>query len=199
MAPADIRIRQHDVALGQAADDQGLRPHRHPAAIRQDQFGEDPAVLALVNLGAHREPAGLEVGPLEDLHLDGADEGVRLDPGVLPCGVGQLPRERVDEVREPADVRGREGDGEVVGRDEAPDAHPPVEVHLAGQSSADLDRLEVAPKRLGQRSLHQTLESLLKLLESHGLPKITCPPRSAGCRQASDLVTCTQIRPVTEP
>ena len=77
------------------------------------------------------------------------------------------------------DVGRRERDGEGVGRDEAAHPHPPVQVHLARQPAADLDRLEVASKRLGQRSLHQTLEALLKLLESHGLPEITGPVRSS--------------------
>jgi len=70
-----------------------------------------------------------------------------------------------------------------------------VQVHFARQPPTDLDRLEVASKRLGQRSLHQTLEALLKLLESHGPQKTTGPPPSSGTRQASDLVTYTQNQP----
>ena len=105
----------------------------------------------------------------------GPDEGVALDLGVLAGGVGELAGERIDEIGEPADVGGREGHGKGIGRDEAPHTHPPVQVHLAGQPAADLDRLEVASKRLGQRTLHQTLEALLKLLESHGLQEITGP------------------------
>ena len=75
------------------------------------------------------------------------------------------------------DVGRRQRHGEGVGRDQAAHADPPVQVHLARQPPPDLDRLEVASKRLGQRSLHQTLESLLKLLESHGLPQDYRPVR----------------------
>ena len=180
MAPAHVGVRQHDFTLGQPADDQGLRAHRHPPAVRQDELGQEAAVLALVHIRRHREAARLQAGPFEDLHLDRADEGVALNPRVLAGGVGELAGEGVDEIREAADVGRRERHGEGVGRDEAPDPHPTVQVHLAGQPAADFDRLEVASKRLGQRALHQTLESLLKLLESHGLPEITGPPRPGG-------------------
>jgi hypothetical protein len=64
-----------------------------------------------------------------------------------------------------------------------------VQIHLAGQPAADLDRLEAASKRLGQRTLHQTLEALLKLLESHCLPEITGRGPRTGIHRASDLVT----------
>ena len=75
--------------------------------------------------------------------------------------------------------------------------YPPVQVHLARQPPAYFNRLEVASKRLGQRALHQTLESLLKLLESHGPPEITGPVRPRGIQQASDLVTSTWNGPRT--
>ena len=121
---------------------------------------------------------------LEDLDLDRPDKGVALDLGVLAGGIGELARERIDEIGEPAHVGRRERHREGVGRDETPDPHPSVEVHLACQPAADFDRLEVASKRLGQRALHQTLESLLKLLESHGHPEITGPVRPRGIQAA---------------
>ena len=144
---------------------------RRPSG-RTSSARNPPSSLSRTSAETVNRP-GLERGPLEDLHLDRADEGVALDLGVLAGGVGELPRERVDEIGEPVDVGGGEGHGEGVGRDEAPHPHPPVQIHLAGQPAADLDRLEAASKWLGQRTLHQTLEALLKLLESHGLRQIT--------------------------
>ncbi len=82
------------------------------------------------------------------------------------------------------DVGRCQGHDEGIGRDEASHAHPPVQVHLTCEPPPDLDRLEVASKRLGQRTLHQTLEALLELLESHGPAQTNGPvrPIQAYCR-----------------
>ena len=53
------------------------------------------------------------------------------------------------------------------------DAHPAVEVHFSSHLPADLDRLEVALEGFRQRTLHQSLEAVLELLESHGSPNPT--------------------------
>ena len=68
-------------------------------------------------------------------------------------------------------------------------AHPAVQVHLARQPPPDLYRLEVASERLGQRTLHQTLEALLELLESHGSPQTTGPRRPIRAHGRPDLPT----------
>ena len=79
--------------------------------------------------------------------------------------------------------------------DKAPDAHPAMKIHLAGKPPADLDWLEVVAERLGQRTLHQTLEALLELLESHGPPQTNGPNRPMAVHQASDLVTKPDYTP----
>ena len=58
-------------------------------------------------------------------------------------------------------------DDEGVGRDEAMDAQPTLEVHLPGQPATDLDRMELAPKGLGERAVDHALEAPFELLESH--------------------------------
>ena len=58
-------------------------------------------------------------------------------------------------------------DDKGVGRDEAVDAQPPLEVHLPGEATTDLDRMELAPKCLGERAVHHALEAPFELLESH--------------------------------
>jgi len=47
-----------------------------------------------------------------------------------------------------------------------------AEVHLARQSPAQLDRLELAAERFRKRTLDQTLEAALELLQSHGANRL---------------------------
>ena len=61
VAPAHVGVGQHHVALGQAADDQGLRAQGDPPPVGQDELGQEAAVLALVHLGGDGEPPRLEV------------------------------------------------------------------------------------------------------------------------------------------
>jgi len=53
-----------------------------------------------------------------------------------------------------------------------------VKVHLARQSAAELHRLKLNAKRLGERSLDEALQAALKLLESH--PSTRIPAGRAG-------------------
>ena len=73
---------------------------RRPSG-RTSSARNPPSSLSCTSAVTVKRP-GLEVGALEDLDLDGAHEGVALDPGVLAGGVGELAGERVDEVGEAA-------------------------------------------------------------------------------------------------
>ncbi len=56
---------------------------------------------------------------------------------------------------------------ERVGRDEAVDAQPALEVHLAGEPTTDLDGLEFTFERPRERPVDHPLEAPFELLESH--------------------------------
>ena len=168
---ADVGIREHDRTLGKAADHHRVAAESDAATVGQHQLGRREPLGALDDVSVHREATGPQARALEDLHVDGADEGVSLRLGVLAGCIAELSHQCVDERREPLHILRGERHREHVGRDEAPHAHAAVQVHFSRQPTPDLDRLEVAPKRLCQRPLHQTLEALLELLESHDCPK----------------------------
>ena len=113
------------------------------------------------------EPAPALAGVLHDRDGDRPDEHVLLRAGVLPGRLLQLPDQGVEEALEPVEVGGREVHHERIGRDEAVDAQPPLEVHLPGEAATDLDRVELTPKRLGESAVDHALEAPFELLESH--------------------------------
>ena len=148
---------------------------RRPS-VRTSSARKPPSASSRTSASTVNRPA-LSFEPSKISTSTGPTNEVALDLGVLPGGVGELPGEGVDEIGETVDVGRGQGHREGIGRDEAPHAHPAVQVHLARQPPADLYRLEVASERLGQRTLHQTLEALLELLESHGPRQTNGPVR----------------------
>jgi hypothetical protein len=104
---AHVGVGQDDVTFREAADDQRFGAQGDPPAVGQDELGQIAPVAALVHVGGHGEPPRLQVGPLEHFDLDGPHEGIALYAGMLAGGVGELARQRIDEVRESGDVGGR--------------------------------------------------------------------------------------------
>ena len=171
------------------------RTIRDPSDRMSEAAGQ--AVETLADLGRHPVPARPGGGVAADLDLDGAHEHVPLAPGVLPGGVAELPGQDVGEALEAVGVRGRQGDHEDIGRDEAPHPHATQEVHLSGQASADLHGLDATPEGLGERAFHHPLETLLEPLESHrGDPayrrhlRRTGLPRPASTEMKSHEISC---------
>ena len=117
--------------------------------------------------GARPYPAGL------DLDRHRAQEGVPLVAGVLAGGVGQLSGEGVGDLGEGGVVLGADHHHEGVGDDGAPpDVDGPVDVHLAGEAPADLDRSEAGPEDAREGALDGLLQPLLEPLQPHGPPTI---------------------------
>ncbi|MGC9963329.1 MAG: hypothetical protein ABSE47_15715 [Acidimicrobiales bacterium] len=102
-----------------------------------------------------------------DDDLDRAEELIALLSCVLPHGFDELAVEHVAEVLEPLVVRRREKDLEMVRGDQAFHADRAAKVHLPRQTTAELYRLELTAKRLGKRTLDESFQAALELLESH--------------------------------
>ena len=169
MAPAHVGVAQHDVALGHPADHDRVATDVVPAPAGEHQLGRDQAVGSLDDLGGHAEAAGPSRGP--------SRIWTSIGPTKVYCSLRACSRAASASSRTSASRKfeNRSTSGlarvtaERVRGDQPANSDPPVEVHLPCQSAADLDRLEVASEGLGQRSFHKTLESVLELLESHGL------------------------------
>ena len=167
MSAAGIGIGDHHGALGKPPDGDRLGSEDHPVPVGQHDRGRRQARWALLDLGDDGEPTPALAGILDDGHGHRPDEDVLLGPGVLPGRLLELPDQGVQEALEPIEVTGGEVDDEGIGRDEAMDPHPALEVHLPGQPTTDLHRVELAPEGLGEGAVDHALEAPFELLESH--------------------------------
>ena len=92
---------------------------------------------------------------------------------MLLSGSDQLVRDRGRDPVEALVVVATEKDREEIWRDDAAHADRAPKVHLPREPSAEFDGLEFAPESLRERTLDQTFEPVLELLESHVGTKTT--------------------------
>jgi hypothetical protein len=167
MTTGGLRVREGHGAIREPADRGGLVPELDPASVRQYQRPEVRR-LALDDLGHDLELAGAELVVLDQRHGDGPHERVRLVPGVLAGGVGELALEHVGVAGEAFEVVRGEVDDDVVGHHgPAPHADHAPGVERACDLPPDLDGLEAGPESLGERPLDEPLEPPLEALEPH--------------------------------
>ena len=162
----DLRIGERHRAVGEAPDRRRLVGERNPPAVGQDERGGPPA-LALLDGRLDPQVALAALRVFGEVDRDRPDEVIVLVAGVLAGGVGELARERVAERREALGVGRRQHDREVVRRDDAVHTDRASGVELLHEPSSDLERLEPAAERLGERAFDEPLEASLEGLETH--------------------------------
>ena len=104
---------------------------------------------------------------------------------MLTGSITEFAGEAVGEIGEGGVVLGRQQHREGVGRDgAAPDVERAGVVHVAGESTTDLDRAHPAAEHAGEDPLDGVLQAALEPLQSHAdtLPTAQAPPVAAAGR-----------------
>ena len=165
---ADVRVGEHEVAVGMAADADHRLGEGEAVAVGQHERAGAGAADPFDQPAGDLEGAGVEALVDHQLDLHRAHEGVVLVAGVLPSGVAELAGEAVLHALELLEVAGRERHGERVGDDgAAAHAHRSVVVHLADEPATELHRAEAALERAGERALHQALQPAFEPPDTH--------------------------------
>jgi hypothetical protein len=112
---------------------------------------------------------------LDGGHRHRPDEHIVLGAGVLASRLLQLPDQGVDEALKAGEFGRRQGDFEVIGRDQSVNPQPTPEVHFSREATADLHRMQLTPKGFGERAIDNALKAPFELLKSHAGHSLSVP------------------------
>jgi hypothetical protein len=140
MMPGRARVFDDDGAVSEPTDGDGILADVDSSPVWKYQTS-NRGVVTFNQRSGDVEGALWCVCPTFDGYLDRSDERVFLCSSVLSRGVHQLLSENVDESSEAVEVLGGQDDMKGIGRDDAADCNASLQIHLASEASAKLDRL----------------------------------------------------------
>ena len=161
MDPADVRVRELDLAVGEAAHPHHLLAQRQPAPVRTA-----PACLRPRPPAPWRSSESTTNVPDPtlvvdvDLDADRAGEDVVLLAGVIARGLGQLDEQHVAHAGEGCGVIGRQADLEVIRHHRAAvDADRAAVVHLPDQATAQFNGANTGAEGAGHHAFDEPLQA----------------------------------------